>query len=100
MVMPNGRCLALDYLNILGETRTIGDRVNTQYQSQLEANVELNINEYNRRTETKEERDGRLKTLANSANNRNVVNAWEQRIEDILYPLHLRNLGIVREGFR
>ena len=33
MVMPNGRCLALDYLNILGETRTIGDRVNTQYPS-------------------------------------------------------------------
>ncbi|MCX5964818.1 MAG: hypothetical protein NT070_17275 [Cyanobacteria bacterium] len=100
MVMPNSRCIILDYLSILAASRTLGARTNASFQKQFDANLVLETNAYNRQTETKEARDRRLNNLAIAANSRNKVNATVQGIEDTLYPLHLRALGIVREGFR
>ena len=100
MIMPNGKCIILDYLSVLAASRSLSDRTNTQYQQQFDANLELDTNEYNRRTETKEERDRRLKDLASASVSRQKVNATVQGIEDMLFPLHLKAMGIVREGFR
>ncbi|MEX0270141.1 hypothetical protein AB3R30_13435 [Leptolyngbyaceae cyanobacterium UHCC 1019] len=100
MVMPNGKCISLDYLSVLAASRDLNSRTNTQYQQQFDANLELETNSYNRQTETKEARDRRLNNLAAAATSRSNVNNTVQGIEDTLYPLQVKALGIVREGFR
>ena len=100
MVMPNGKCIVLNYLGILATSREVNTRVNNKYQQQFDANLELETNSYNLRTETKESRDRRLKNLAASAESKDKINKTAVEVEDILYPLHQRAMGIVREGFR
>lgn len=100
MVMPNGKCIVLDYLNILATGRTVGDRTNANFQKQFDANLELDTNSYNRQTETKEARDRRIADLAIASKSRIKINATVQEIEDTLYPVHLNALGRVKEGFR
>jgi len=100
MVMPNGKCIVLNYLGILATSREVNTRVDNKYQQQFDANLELETNSYNLRTETKESRDRRLKNLAASAESKDKINKTAVEVEDILYPLHQRAMGIVREGFR
>ncbi len=99
MVMPNGKCIVLNYLGILAESRSLDARTNASYQEQFDANVTLEASTTYRQTETKESRDRRLNNLAASAKSRNNVNKTVQGIEDTLYPLHVKALGMVREGF-
>ena len=98
--MPNGKCIILDYLSVLAASRNLSDRTNAQYQQQFNANLELDTNPYARQIETKEDRDRRLKDLAAASTSRGKVILTTQAIEDMLFPLHLKAMGIVREGFK
>ena len=99
IVMPNGKCMVLDYMNILAASREMKTQADTTLKKQFEANVILDMSDAYRLRETKEERDTRYKNLAKTSIKRDKVAGTAQQIEDKLYPIHKRALGLVRQGF-
>lgn len=102
MILPDGRCLNLGYMPVLGGSRANLAEANDIYQRQYNANLQLEIlyNQYpGYVSETEEERDDRYESLAETSIFRDEVDASNQRIEDDLYPLHVQAMYIVGESF-
>ena len=95
IVLPDGRCLTLNYMTVLGESRSNQAEVDNLYQEQFDANLALEMNTRYRLTETKGERDARIKELAKTKRVRDDVASDAQHIEDTLYPLHHQAMRIV-----
>lgn len=102
MVLPNGDCLELSYLGILGRGRSDMEQVERIYQRQFNANVALEVL-YNRYpevvSETEEERQARYESLAETSMIRDDAAESMRSIEDMLYPLQVQSMSIVGIAF-
>lgn len=102
MMLPDGNCLNLGYMPVLGGSRTNLAEANDIYQRQYNANLQLEIlyNQYPAYvSETEEERNTRYENLAETGIFRDKVDESNQRIENDLYPLHVQAMYIVGESF-
>lgn len=102
IVLPNGDCLELTYLGILGRGRSNMEQVERIYQRQFNANVALEVI-YNRYpevvSETEEKRQARYESLAETSIIRDDMAERTQSIEDMLYPLQVQSMSIVGIAF-
>lgn len=102
MILPNGECLELTYLGILGRGRSNMAQVEQIYRRQFNANVALEVI-YSRYPETDretaEERQARYESLAETSLIRDDVAESTQTIEAMLYPLQVQSMSIVGIAF-
>jgi len=102
VVLPSGKCIDLEYLQILGDSRATRQQIERVYQRQFNANVKLETiyNQYPQfNDETKEEKDRRYKNLAETSIVRDEVAASNTKVEDVLFPLHVRAMATMRNTF-
>ena len=102
-ILPDGSCVDLSYVSILGSSRGTLAQANAisqrQYNSNLAREIYYMQNPWLDR-ETKEERDERYEALASESIARDEVEETVQTIEDILYPLHVEAMNIMGGAFR
>ncbi|MDX2214135.1 MAG: hypothetical protein SFY66_12675 [Oculatellaceae cyanobacterium bins.114] len=98
MILPDGSCMNMSYLTLLGQARQGRTEANEAFRQQFEANVSLELNPFY--IETREERDARYQSLAETSLVRDEVNATANDIEGILFPVHTERMYRVREAYR
>ena len=99
IVLPDGKCMNMEYLAILSASRGVKAQMDAKYLRQLDANVTLELSETYRLTETKQERDSRYRGLANTSKLRDQTSVSNQEVEDILYPVHQRAMRRMSEAY-
>lgn len=102
VVLPGGQCVDLGYLGILGDSRATRSQIESAYQQQFDANVELEMLYYQYPqyvSETEEERDERYRALYETSVIRDEAVSSNEVVESTLYPLQCRNMAIMRDAF-
>lgn len=103
MILPDGRCLPLDYVSLLGASRRNVGEGSRIYEELFETNVELETI-YNRfpelNRETEAQRETRYETLAIVGEGRDAIASGGLVVEDRMFPIHVRAMYIVGEAFR
>jgi hypothetical protein len=103
VILPDGGCLNLSHLGYLGHSRENLANIEQTYQTQFNANVELEIL-YNRYpafvSETEQERQRRYESLVETSIVRDEIAGSAQQIEDRLFPLQNRAMTIFGSAFQ
>lgn len=89
MVLPNGRCVNLEYTTVLGITR--GNAANAAAQSQYVAGLDRQITEIKSdlgKEDTKEDKRDRQQTVQYYQGKSNQANQTLRTAEDAAYPIH------------
>ncbi|MBD1997900.1 hypothetical protein H6G00_14915 [Leptolyngbya sp. FACHB-541] len=98
VILPDGSCMNMSYLTVLGQARQTRAAVNEAYQQQFNANVLIELDPYY--IETEQERDNRYQSLAESSIIRDDVNATADDIESTLFPIHTEAMSVIGEAYR
>jgi hypothetical protein len=98
MILPDGSCMNMSYLTVLGQARQTRAAANEAYQQEFDVNVLIELDPYY--IETEEERDARYRSLAESSIIRDDVNATADYIENALFPLHTEAMSVIGEVYR
>ena len=103
MILPDGNCMTLEYLSILGQSRMGLNQANRVYTNLYNANLELSV--ANSQVpiwfrESQEEENARLETLVAVGQQRNDIADSHETVEITLWPLHLQAMDIVGNVYR
>lgn len=103
MVLPNGECLDMDYITVLGASRRNVGEANAIYNELFDTNVRIEMiySEFPQLdNETEEERRERYESLLRVRDGRDAVAASGQSVEDKLFPVHVRAMNAVGRAYR
>lgn len=103
MILPDGNCMSLEYLSILGQSRMGLNQANQSYARLYNANLRLSVANSQLPVwlrETQEEKDARIETLVDVGQQRDDIAASNETVETILWPLHIQAMDIVGNTYR
>lgn len=100
MVLPDGSCMNMQYLTILGQSRRNQAQAEAAYTSQFQANLNLDTNTFYRAAESDSEREARLESLAESGLSLEDIRQSVNSVESSLFPIQTEAMTCISQVYQ
>lgn len=100
MILPDGSCMDMSYLTVLGSATRGVVAAEREYNSLYEANLALEFDSFYRAAESDAERDERLNNLAERSIELDETRATVNSVRNQLYPIHMLAVERVSQNYR